>query len=94
MEHLEYLELRENFKAVIHEWDDEIYIAMIFVDKVHRNSGIGTKYMEEMIDYATRYKKKISLIPSDIFGSNLKKLKKFYTGLGFKQINKKWYYFT
>lgn len=91
---MEYLELRENFKSVIHEYDDEIYIAMIFVDKVCRGKGIGTKYINEMIDYATRYKKKISLIPSDIFGGNLMKLKKFYKRLGFKQINKKWYYFT
>ena len=89
----QYTEVGKGFKSVINEYDDEVHIAMIVVDDECRNQGIGTKYVVDMISYAKRYNKKISLIPSDILGGNLRKLKKFYGRLGFKQIGKKWYYF-
>lgn len=89
---MQYAEIRPGLEAIINESDDEVHIALIFVEKEKRCQGIGSAYIKEMIDYATRNKKIITLIPSDVYGGKLRRLKKFYKRLGFKQIGKKWQY--
>lgn len=93
----EYVELRENLEALIQEDNHEIYISKIIVTEGYRCKGIGTKYILEIIEYAKKYNKKLSLIPSSAYGSNLRRLKKFYKRLGFRQISRKdieWYYLS
>lgn len=91
---MQYTEIKEGMKAIVNEYDNEIHIAMIVVDESYRCKGIGTKYILETIEYAKRYNKIVTLIPSDIYGGNLRRLKKFYKRLGFKQISHKWCYFS
>lgn len=91
---MQYTEIGEGFKAIINEDDNEINIAMIVVDEDRRCEGIGTKYILDTIEYAKRYDKMVTLIPSDIYGGKLRRLKKFYKRLGFKQISHTWCYFS
>lgn len=89
---MKYAEIGKNFSSIIHESDNEVYISSLNVDKDYRNNGIGTKYILEMIDYAKRHKKQLTLIPYSTKKDDMKKLKKFYKRLGFKPISIKWYY--
>ena len=91
---MQYTEVREGMQAIINENDNEINIAMIVVDESYRCQGIGTKYILEIIEYAKKYNKIVTLIPSDIYGGKLRRLKKFYKRLGFKQISHTWCYFS
>ena len=56
----------------------------IIVPKENRGKGVGTKVMREIINWANQNDVIISLTPSGDFGSSVSKLKKFYSGLGFK----------
>ena len=79
---------RNNFPDVdtyISETDDAVNISKIIVDEAKRNQGIGTKAMQDIIDYADSVGKRIELTPSSDFGGNLNKLKDFYKKLGFKE---------
>lgn len=53
--------------------------------KTERHKGIGTATMKEIIEYANQNKIPIALNPSDIYGSDLKKLIRFYRKFNFKQ---------
>jgi len=89
---MKYIEFQYGLQATINETDSEIYLCLILVDEDKKNKGLGTAYMKELIDYAVRYNKRLILFPSSFFGGELKRLKKFYTKLGFKQIGKQWEY--
>lgn len=91
----EYVEFRENLQALIQEKEHEIYIAKIIVAEGYRCKGIGTKYILELIEYAKKYNKRLTLIPSSAYGGNLRRLKKFYKKLGFVHIgHDEWCYFS
>jgi predicted GNAT family N-acyltransferase len=62
---------------------DELYLSKIIVPKDGRNEGIGTKVMIELCKYADQKKLVISLNPSEEFGGNGSKLKRFYKRFGF-----------
>lgn len=56
----------------------------IVVPKEKRGSGLGTKAMNKIIDWADENDYIIALTPSKDFGGSVPKLKKFYKGFGFK----------
>ena len=49
-----------------------------------RNSGVGSKIMEDLITYADRNKQIIALTPASDFGGNKNRLIQFYKRFGFK----------
>ena len=72
------LELQDN------ETDNSISVPKIVVPKDQRKTGIGTKVMEEIIEFADRSGKRLILTPSTSFGgSSVKRLVEFYKSLGF-----------
>jgi len=57
---------------------DELYLSKIIVPTSKQNEGIGTKVMVELCKYADLKKLIITLNPSDEYGGNVSKLKRFY----------------
>ena len=70
-------------KLHIFEDDDSIEFNQIVIRKISRNIGIGTGILNTVIEYADRTGKLVTLTPADDYGSNLKRLKKFYQRFGF-----------
>lgn len=68
-------------KINIYEFDNKISIDLIVAKE--KNTGAGTKLMQEICDYADKENKIIILIPSDEFGGNKKRLIDFYKRFGF-----------
>lgn len=68
-------------KINIYEFDDKISIDLIVVKE--KSTGVGTKLMQDICDYANKEKKTIILSPSDEFGGNNKRLIEFYKRFGF-----------
>ncbi|MDN5625218.1 MAG: hypothetical protein L0G96_18950, partial [Acinetobacter sp.] len=66
-----------------HESGDLITLNKIVVPTAERNSGIGSRIMQALVDYADSHKKHIALSPSSDFGGNTAKLKSFYKRFGF-----------
>lgn len=62
---------------------DELYLSKIIVPNNKQNEGIGTKVMIELCKYADQKNLIISLNPSDEYGGNVNKLKRFYKRFGF-----------
>ena len=72
------LELQDN------KTDNSISVPKIVVPKDQRNTGVGTKVMEEVVEFADKSGKKLVLTPSTSFGgTSVKRLVDFYKGLGF-----------
>lgn len=72
------LELQDN------KTDNSISIPKIVVPKDQRNTGLGTKVMEEVVQFADRAGKRLVLTPSTSFGgSSVKRLVDFYKSIGF-----------
>jgi GNAT superfamily N-acetyltransferase len=62
----------------------DITLSEIKVRKDIRNQGLGTKFMEELKEFANQNKLRIILTPSTDFGASSKgRLESFYKGLGF-----------
>jgi len=72
---------REFSKINIYEFEDKISIDLIVARE--KNTGAGTRLMQEICDYADRQKKTVILSPSDEFGGNKKRLIEFYKRFGF-----------
>lgn len=68
-------------KINIYEFEDKISIDLIVARE--KNTGAGTRLMQDICDYADRQKKTIILSPSDEFGGNKKRLIEFYKRFGF-----------
>lgn len=61
-----------------------LQLSKIIVNKEDRGSGIGKKVMQEIVDYADKFGKKITLTPSTDFGAtSVNRLKAFYKEFGF-----------
>ena len=72
------IELQEN------EADNSITVPKIVVPKDQRKKGIGTKAMEEVVEFADKAGKRLVLTPSTSFGgTSVKRLIDFYKSLGF-----------
>jgi GNAT superfamily N-acetyltransferase len=79
-----YVGIIEGLKLVYN--DDEcpfIYLELIKIRKKYRNQGIGTQVMSDIINFANVHNIEIHLYAVDIYGSDLKRLHKFYRNLGF-----------
>lgn len=73
---------KDYFKKInIYEYDDKVSIDLIISNE--KNSGYGTKLMNEIVDYCDKTDKTIILTPSDEFGGNKKRLIEFYKRFGF-----------
>jgi len=70
-------------KLLASESSDSITINNITVPTENRNSGVGTKAMKIILDYADSAGKKVLLTPSSDFGGNKARLISFYKRLGF-----------
>lgn len=62
---------------------DAIEINIIRINNEHKGTGIGSKIMQEICDYADDSNKILHLSPTDEFGSSISKLKAFYKKFGF-----------
>ena len=67
----------------VSENGNRVMLSQVVVPKELRNQGIGTKYMQDLIDYADSVGKRVELSPSADFGGNKNKLKEFYSRFGF-----------
>lgn len=73
---------KEHFSKInIYEFDDKISIDLIVATE--KNTGSGTRLMQDICEYADKEKKTIILSPSDEFGGNKKRLIEFYKRFGF-----------
>ncbi len=68
----------------VYEDGKSIKLSRIIVNPELRNTGIGTNIMSDLVNYADKNKKIITLTPSSDFGGNKNKLVQFYKRFGFK----------
>lgn len=68
----------------IYENRTSLRLARIVINPECRNSGVGTKLMTDLINYADNNKQVIFLTPSNDFGGNKNRLIQFYKRFGFK----------
>jgi len=78
------LEAKYGVEADVYEYGDYIELSKVVVPKDKRGSGIGTKFMDDLIKYAESTNKDIFLTPSSDFGGSKGRLIQFYKGFGFK----------
>jgi predicted GNAT family N-acyltransferase len=70
--------------AISSSKDPQLKLHAIVLPKEKRGTGIGSKVMNEIIDFADQYNKIIVLTPSKDFGAtSVSRLKRFYSGFGF-----------
>jgi len=72
-------------KNTISEKNGTIELSRIEVPAKDRNSGVGTKAMQQLLDYADSTVQRITLTPSSDFGGSKGRLIDFYKGFGFKE---------
>ena len=73
---LESLDIYENRTSLI--------LSRIIIKPEFRGTGVGSKIMEDLINYAEKNKQIIALTPSSDFGGNKNRLIQFYKRFGFK----------
>lgn len=77
-------------ESVIHIYDINDTLAVldiIYVPIPQRNKGIGRKIMENVCSLADEYGITLNLTVSDIFGSDVKNLVKFYNSFNFRLVS-------
>ncbi len=67
----------------VSEKDGSMTLSKVVVDKKDRSSGKGTKFMNDLTDYADAKGKRIDLTPSADFGGSKGRLVEFYKRFGF-----------
>lgn len=72
-------------KNAISEKNGTIELSRLEVPAKDRNSGVGTKAMQQLLDYADSTGQRITLTPSSDFGGIKGRLIDFYKGMGFKE---------
>ena len=73
---LESLDIYENANSLI--------LSKIVINENCRNEGIGTKVMNDLINYADKNNQIVALTPSKDFGGSVNRLIQFYKRFGFK----------
>lgn len=68
----------------IYEDAKSLKLSRIIINPESRGSGVGTDIMNDLINYADKTKKIITLTPSSDFGGNKNRLVQFYKRFGFK----------
>ena len=79
-------ELEDEFNITLDLYDNGRWLELskIVIPKESRGSGIGSKVMQRIVDFADKEGKKIYLTPSKDFGaSSVARLEKFYKGFDF-----------
>jgi predicted GNAT family acetyltransferase len=79
-------ELEDEFNIILDLYDNGRWLELskIVIPKESRGSGIGSKVMQRIVDFADKAGKKIYLTPSKDFGaSSVARLEKFYKGFDF-----------
>lgn len=69
----------------IYENKTSLILSKIILNKETRSSGVGTKILTDLINYADTNKQIIALTPSSDFGGDKNRLIQFYKRFGFKQ---------
>ena len=80
-------QLAQKFPDVEHsvnERPDTIYVGMVRVPEDRRGQGIGTQFMNHIIDYSRSTKKPVFLTPENVGGQSTASLDRWYKSLGFK----------
>jgi predicted GNAT family acetyltransferase len=67
----------------VSEKNGEINLSKIIVPKEQRGQGIGSKAMQDIVDYADKTNQKIVLTPTNDYGGSKTRLKEFYKRFGF-----------
>jgi GNAT superfamily N-acetyltransferase len=73
----------EGIDSFISEKAKNIVLNKIVVPDNARSSGLGSRAMQDLTDYADKSGKRIDLTPSADFGGNKKRLTEFYKRFGF-----------
>ena len=61
------------------------HVSAIILKRDHRNMGIGSAIMTEIVRFADQHGQTLILTPSTDYGAtSVKRLEKFYSGFGFK----------
>lgn len=68
----------------IYEDSKSIKLSRIVINPDFRNKGVGTSILNDLINYADKTKKIVTLTPSSDFGGNKNRLVQFYKKFGFK----------
>lgn len=68
----------------IFENKTSLKLSKIILNDEAKNSGVGTKIMNDLINYADANKQIVTLTPSSDFGGNKNRLVQFYKRFGFK----------
>lgn len=68
----------------IYENNSSLILSKIIINDECRNQGIGTKVINDLIDYADSKTQIVVLTPSKDFGSSVNRLTQFYKRFGFK----------
>jgi predicted N-acetyltransferase YhbS len=71
------------FELYLSEKDKSVLLTGFIVPVKLRNTGVGTKFMEDLIKIADEYGYKIKLSPSASYGGNVNRLFNFYGRFGF-----------
>ena len=70
-------------ESSITERPNEITLQKVIVPKEARGAGVGSRFMNDLIQYADEQGKTVSLTPSADFGGNKSRLTEFYKRFGF-----------
>jgi predicted GNAT family acetyltransferase len=68
----------------IYENRTSLKLSRIIIKPEFRGEGVGSKIMEDLVNYADQNKQMIVLTPSSDFGGNKNRLVQFYKRFGFK----------
>jgi hypothetical protein len=75
---------RLGINLLLAEHKDYIDLLLLEIPEGKRNQGYGTRAMVDLCKFADKQKKKLTLTASTCYGSNLKRLKRFYGLFGFR----------
>lgn len=81
-------DLESEFKIELEIWDNGEYLELskIIIPRDKRGTGVGSKVMQKIVDYADSVRKDIRLTPTDDFGAtSINRLKRFYSKFGFEK---------
>lgn len=66
-----------------------IYLSLIQIKKAYQRQGYGSRVMQDIINFANVHKIEVWLYATNIYGSDLEGLYRFYMKHGFVLYNKK-----
>jgi ribosomal protein S18 acetylase RimI-like enzyme len=76
------------YNLLIGEFPGRLHLQLLCVPSKLQHQGIGTKVVKEVCEHADKRNKVLTVMPSDRFHSDLKKLRHFYSRFGFVQSSK------